>query len=391
MKELNTILKSIDKEKSINLLRQLIQQKTVNPPGNEKIIADILADELKTSGINTEIKNLENNRANVIGRIKGTGEKKALMFNGHMDTVPPGDIEWKYDPYAAYIDRQKIYGRGAVDMKSGLAAMLLATKAIKNSGLELKGDLIFTAVAGEEDDSIGAKDFVKTENLDNIGAIIIGEPTLCEICIAEKGALWLKISTFGKTAHGSAPDEGLNAIIFMNAIINKLLKYKFNLKENPMLGKPTLNIGTISGGVGTNVVPDKCTLTLDIRTIPGQNHKTIVADLKKIIENLSRNIKGFKARIEVLSDRPAVETDKNNEFVQLAISTAEKLFNRRFVPRGVNYYTDASIFLPAKKIPTIICGPGDPALAHQPNEFITLDNYFDAIRLYTALALNYLL
>lgn len=386
----DSILKYINKEKAIELLCELIKQKTVNPPGNERLVADILAEELKSSGIEVKIRDLGNNRANVISRIKGTGEKKALVFNGHMDTVPPGDVEWIYDPYSAHIDGQKIYGRGAVDMKSGIAAMVLAVKAIKEANLKLKGDLIFAAVSGEEDDSIGAWDYVKTEGLDEIGAMVIGEPSLCEINVAEKGALWLKITTIGKTAHGSTPDKGLNAIVFMNEIINKLSNYKFKFKKNQMLSDPTLNIGTISGGVKTNVVPDKCNITLDIRTVPGMDHEHIINDFREIIENLSKKIDGFKAEIDILSDRPAVETDPNNEFVRLALSTAEKELHKEFVPGGVNYYTDASVFLPIKQIPTIFCGPGDPALAHQPNEFVTIDNYLKAIRLYIALAVNYL-
>lgn len=373
-----------------NILKDMVNFKTVNEPGDEKPLAEYIKKLLEEIGIEAEVDVLGNNRANVIGRIKGTGKRESLLFNGHLDTVPPGDIEWEHGPYSGDIADGKIYGRGTADMKGGLAAMIIAIKAIKNSGAELKGDFIYTATAGEETDSLGAVKFVKDGGLNDVGAIIIGEPSSNGINIAEKGAFWVEVTTYGKTAHGAFPDKGINAVVHMNALLSELINYKFRYEKNETVGHPTMNISTINGGVKTNVVPDKCSITIDMRTVPGMDHNEIIKDFEKIIEKLSREIEGFKADIKVLNDRKAVETKGDHPFVKLAENTYKEVFNKETKAQGVNFYTDASIFLPAKQIPCIFYGPGDSNMAHQPNEYITLKSLEDTIKYYIKLIENYL-
>lgn len=372
------------------ILKKMVNFKTVNEPGNEKPLAEYIKKLLEDIGLQAELDDLGNNRGNVIGRLKGTGQREALLFNGHLDTVPPGDIKWEHEPYSGDIADGKIYGRGTADMKGGLAAMLIAIKAIKHSGLELKGDFIYTATAGEETDSLGAVKFVEDGGLKDVGAIIIGEPSSSGINIAEKGAFWVEMTTYGKTAHGAFPDKGINAVIHMNALLSELIRYKFKYEENEMVGHPTMNISTINGGVKTNVVPDKCSITIDMRTVPGMDHDEIIKDFRKIIEKLSNEIEDFKADIKVLNDRKAVETKINHPFVKLAEDTFKEVFNEEIKAKGVNFYTDASIFLPAKRVPCIFYGPGDSNMAHQPNEYITLDSFECAIKYYIKLIENYL-
>lgn len=268
--------------------------------------------------------------------------------------------------------------------------MIAAIKAVKNSQKELKGDFIYAATAGEETDSIGAVKFVEDGGLKGVGAIVIGEPSSSCINIAEKGAFWVEITTYGKTAHGAFPDKGVNAVVHMNALLSELINYKFKYKENEMVGRPTMNISTINGGVKTNVVPDKCSITIDMRTVPGMDHSEIIRDFEKIIEDLSKRTDNFKADVKVLSDRKAVETKKDHPFVKLAEDTFKEVFNKEVKAQGVNFYTDASVFLPAKQVPCIFYGPGDSKMAHQPNEHITLDSLGDTIKYYIKLIENYL-
>lgn len=376
--------------KGVEILQKLVSFKTVNEPGDEKPLAEYIKALLDDIGLETRLDDLGNNRANVIGRLRGTGERETLLFNGHLDTVPCGDVEWKYGPYIGEIEDGKIYGRGTADMKGGLAAMIVAIKAIKESGVELKGDFLYTATAGEETDSIGAVKFVKDGGLDEVGAIIIGEPSSGKINIAEKGAFWIEITTYGKTAHGAFPNKGVNAVVHMNALISEILSYKFKYEENPIVGHPTMNISTISGGVKTNVVPDKCSITIDMRTVPGMDHNEIIKDLERLILKLSEEIKGFKADIKILNNRPAVETNKTHPFIKLAQSSFKEVFGEDAEPQGVDFYTDASIFLPAKSVPCIFFGPGDSNMAHQPNEYITLESFEQAVQYYIKLIENYL-
>lgn len=383
------ILKFVDKDEAVKLLQEMVRINTVNEPGNEMDLAKYLKKVFDKENIESKIYDLGDNRANIVAKIHGLEDKKSLLLNGHIDTVAPGDVEWKHDPFSGAVDENKIYGRGTADMKGGLAAFIVAMKAIIDSKTELKGDLIFSAVAGEEIDSIGAKKFVADGGLDNVGGIIIGEPSGGDINIAEKGAYWLKITTYGQTAHGSFPEKGINAIKSMNKLISELLEYEPEYDVNPILGDWTMNIGTIKGGLNTNVVPDKVSITIDMRTVPGQDHSSIYKDIENIFDKIKENDENFKANIEILNDRPAVETKADDPFVKQAQKVAKERFNRQLEPQGVNFYTDASIFLPAKDLPCIFYGPGESDMAHQPNEHITIESYMEAIEFYIAMILEY--
>ena len=200
-----TIASALSNEEAKDILTKFVQTNTVNPPGNEKALALWIADEFKKAGIEAEVRDMGEGRANVVARIKGSGERKALLFDGHLDTVPPGN--WTEDPWGAVVKDGKLYGLGASDMKGGLAAMMHVVKAIKKSGAALKGDLVFAASIDEETDSLGAWDLLKSGGLDGVGAIVIGEPNYNEITICEKGALWLKVTTHGQTSHGAMPEK----------------------------------------------------------------------------------------------------------------------------------------------------------------------------------------
>ena len=380
----------VDKDEAIALLQDMIRFKTVNSPGDELPLAEYIKGKLDEIEVEGFVDDMGDNRGNVVGRVKGSGERKALLFNGHLDTVPPGDIEWEHGPYSGDIADGKIYGRGSADMKGGLAAMLTALKAVKKAGWELKGDFIYTATAGEETDSVGAVKYVDDGGLDGVGAIIIGEPSTNGVNVAEKGAFWVEITTYGKTAHGAFPHKGINAVVHMNALLSELISYRYKYEENELLGHPTMNISTINGGVKTNVVPDKCSVTVDMRTVPGQVHGDIVKDFEKIIEKLAGEIEGFKADVKILNDRPAVETKVDNDFVKMSLDVVEEEFGKKIEPKGVNFYTDASIFLPPSGLPCIFYGPGDADMAHQPNEFVPIDSYMECIHFYIAMIEKYL-
>jgi succinyl-diaminopimelate desuccinylase len=176
----------------------------------------------------------------------------------------------------------------------------------------------------------------------------------------------------------------------MNALINELNQYVFECLEHPMLGRSTMNIGTIHGGVKTNVVPDGCTLTVDIRTVPGESHEKIVSDMQKIITRLAGENQDFQAALTIIGNRPPVATDVGTAAVQNALRSAVQALGKELVPRGVNYYTDSSVFAPLLGIPVVIFGPGDEKIAHQPDEYVEINKYIDAIKFYIAFILNHL-
>ncbi|MFD1707852.1 M20 family metallopeptidase [Siminovitchia sediminis] len=381
------------KNEAIAFLQSLLQIDSVNPPGNELYVVEKVVERANQCGLDTEVMTLSENRANVIVTLKSqrkmSEKAPSLIFSGHLDTVPVGNVPWKHNPFSGEISDSKIFGIGSSDMKSGVAAMIEAMIMLKSKGVDFDGDLVFVGTAGEEVDCLGASAVIKENILDNAGAIVIGEPSNGKIFTAHKGVLWLKFETFGKTAHCSMPENGINALMHMNELINQIKEYQFNYKEHHLLGKPTLTISTIEGGVSTNVIPDKCIATADIRTIPGMNHEEIVKDIRTIIERLESHITNFQSRVTVLHDLNPIECTRGDAFVQLALEVNKEISGVDCEEKGVNYYTDGSIFSLATNIPIIIYGPGDENLAHQPDEHVSINKYMEAINYYAKLAERY--
>jgi succinyl-diaminopimelate desuccinylase len=380
----------IDHDAAVRLLTECVKLPTVNPPGDEKLAADWLAEQLERRGFNPRVDDLGGNRANVMAVLQGTGEKPALVFNGHLDVVPVGDTPWMYDPFAGVCENGRLYGRGSSDMKSGLMAMVMAADALKQAGVRLKGDLIFSGVADEETGALGAKAWVDAGGLQGVGAIVIGEPTNLEVYIAEKGAFWLEIVTYGKTAHGSMPDLGINAVMHMTAALQVLTRFSLPFQPHPLFDKPTMNVGTIAGGHKTNVVPDRCTVTLDLRTLPGMRHEDILQDIRRTLDGLREVIPEFTYDLRVIAERAPVASDPQAPIVETALAVLEA-HGRRQPPKATpGFATDASVFQPASGAPFMIFGPGIPQLAHQPNEYVEIDTYLESIALFYELAVKYL-
>jgi succinyl-diaminopimelate desuccinylase len=380
----------IDHDAAVRLLTECVKLPTINPPGDEKLAADWLAEQLLHRGFNPRVDDLGGNRANIMTVLQGTGEKPALVFNGHLDVVPVGDTPWMYDPFAGVRENGRLYGRGTSDMKSGLMAMVMAADALKQAGVELKGDLIISGVADEETGALGAKSWVEAGGLQGVGAIVIGEPTNLEVYIAEKGAFWLEITTYGKTAHGSMPDLGINAVMHMTAALQALTRLSLSFQPHPLFDKPTMNVGTIAGGHKTNVVPDRCTTTIDLRTLPGMRHADILQDIRQTLDGLRQAIPEFNYELRVIAERAPVASDPQAPIVETALAVLEA-HGRRQPPKATpGFATDASVFQPASGAPFMIFGPGIPQLAHQPNEYVQIDTYLESIELFCELAVKYL-
>ncbi|RYM02739.1 M20 family peptidase [Sporolactobacillus sp. THM7-7] len=371
---------------SVAFLQDLLRIDSTNPPGDESILRDKIRQRALLLNLETEVQSVNKDRANLIVKLKGNGNKPSLIFCGHMDTVGVGRSRWTFDPFSGEISEGKMYGRGASDMKSGLAAMLEAMGRIrKNSRGHEFGDLILVATVGEEVDCLGAKHAVKTDVFDRAGAMVIAEPSNREVVITHKGALWLKITTYGKTSHASMPEYGINAVDGMSKIMALLNENFFSLdKKNKLLGRPTINIGTIRGGIQTNVVPDQCEMTVDIRTLPEMDHQQILSHLERKIDEL-----GIRYKIDVLHDLAPLDTKPNNDFVKKAVSVNEQITGRKSSPQGINFYTDGSIICQHKAFPIVIYGPGERELAHQPNEFVEVDKYLQSIDFYVRLTEAY--
>jgi succinyl-diaminopimelate desuccinylase len=374
---------------SIQFLQDLLQIDSSNPPGNEHEVAKVIAARCERVGLKTKTTEVDANRSNLEVSLKGKGVgNKKLLFCGHMDTVSPGETEWTYSPFSGELRGNTLYGRGASDMKSGLAAMLLAIESLYTEGVQLSGELVFLATAGEEVDSCGARKYLESNQMRDYNAIVIGEPTNEKVAIGHKGALWLEIVIFGKTAHGSMPDQGINAIQHMMHVIHLIEQYDLDWKiQDGTLGDSTMAVTRIGGGVQTNVIPDRCYVHVDIRTVPPQSHPELILELKNKLEYLSSKHSGIKAEIKPLLDRPALLTQPNSRIVEKALAIKGQDTKSCF---GVSYYTDGSVLNPHSEIETLIYGPGNEKLAHQPNEWVDINAYLRSITFYKELAIQYL-
>ncbi|HRR54702.1 MAG TPA: M20 family metallopeptidase [Candidatus Methanomethylicus sp.] len=383
------------KKEVVKLTQELVRIKSVNPPGDELPAAEFLAGRLKQFGFETEVVTVAKNRANVIAVIKGTGEAPAIMFNGHLDVVPAGDLSaWSREPFCGDIADGKIWGRGSSDMKGGVAAMCVAAALLGASKPRLKGDLMVTAVSDEESNSIGARHYVEHNSLDNIGAVVIPESTNLDIVIAEKGTLWYELTTYGKTAHSTQPEIGVNAVEHMMQLLSAV-KAKWEAipyKSDKYLSPPTINIATISGGVKTNSIPDRCVATVDLRPVPSQGRAAVMAAIEAAVAETGRKVPKFKADVKVINERLPFATDPNERLVTLSQSILSRMLNRKMDLFGVNFFTDAAVFATKKSIPSIIMGPGEYDLrnniylGHQPNEYVKIENLEKAMEFYYELS-----
>src|SRR5947209_5623448 len=344
----------VDRDLVVRLTRDLIRYPSVNPPGDEEEIARFLGGQMEALGLEVELQPLVERRANVLGRIRGSGAGH-LVLTGHIDVVPPGEQPWIHEPFGADRVDGRIYGRGSADMKGGVAAMVTAAAALAASGFQPKADLIIAATAGEEAGLFGAKGMVKARSLDGSRYLVVGEPTDLDVFIGEKGVLWLDVQAFGRTGHGSMPWLGINAVSYMARLIPRLEAYPFPFEESDVLGKPTISANMVEGGNKVNVVPDLCELTLDLRTVPSQDHRAIVAAIEALANEVAREFDAdLRVEVEVQEDVGPLETDRNEALVEAMISSVRAVKGKDPVVGGVPYGTDAAYLGPGFNIPMVI-------------------------------------
>lgn len=380
----------MDNQKALDLLKEVVQIKSIL--GDEKLVADKLQSVFEKYEIPCEQVEYAPGRNQLVATLKGNEPGPVLGFSGHMDVVPVGELPWTDDPFAAVEKDGLLYGRGTCDMKSGLIAAVVAMIRLKESETPFKGTIKLLATVGEETSAIGSGQLVDLGYADDLDALLIGEPTNVEIGVAHKGALWPRITTYGKTAHGSMPDQGVNAIEHMLLVL-KAFKETFNFSASidDLVGASTSSIDIINGGNGTNVVPDKCTVEIDIRTIKKQNHEELKAQFNKMMADLTKTVPNFHGEIEFINDLPSMRTETSDPFTLLTQKVVSDVTNTEAQTFGMTGYTDGSQFERVKKeFPILILGPGETKYAHQPNEFVAIKDFYQMIEINEKVAVEFL-
>jgi succinyl-diaminopimelate desuccinylase len=346
----------------LSLTRDLIALDTLNPPGRERRCAEYLGKLLENGGFAVASHEFAPDRTSLVAKFPGKGKQPPVCFTGHTDTVPLGETGWSVDPFGGETDGEKVYGRGASDMKSGVAAMVAAALRAAGMGKGAAGiTLVITAV--EESGSEGAKHLAGLNHvLGEAGALVVAEPTANYPLVGHKGALWLEMITTGVAAHGSMPEKGVNAIYKAARLVKQLQDCDFGISPHPVLGAPTLNVGTISGGANINSVPDRAVVGVDIRTVPGLDQGALTETLRGYLKE--------EMQIRTLVNLVSVATDPEDPWVQEIFDIMAPVLGERPEPRGIAYFTDASVLTPAYgNPPTVILGPGEPGMAHTTDEF----------------------
>ena len=358
---------------TIQCLRDLVAIDSVNPllaPGSpgELVIARAVADELRTIGLAVELEDAVPGRPNVVGVLEGRAPGRTLMLCGHLDTVGVQGMTAPFDPV---IRDGRLYGRGAQDMKGGLAAMLGAAREIVASGGLARGRLILAAVIDEEYASAGADALVTRWRAD--GAVV-PEPTDLAIAIAHKGFEWIEVATEGRTAHGSRPADGRDAILRMGRLLGRLEALDNALQARPphsLLGVASLHASLIEGGRELSCYPDRCVLKMERRTLPAETAASVVAEVTSIVDDLHAEDPEFRASVERMFGRPAYELASGNELAQLLSGV---LADEGRSPRtaGMSFWTDAAI-LGQAGIPTVLFGPTGAGL-HSTEEYVVVED-----------------
>lgn len=355
----------------------------------EKELADFIVDYFKREGIECDYQEVVDGRSNVIARLNGDKTGPVLVFNGHMDTVPPYEMENAFTPR---IENELIYGRGSVDMKGALATMMNTLVQLKRSGIALKGDVVFVATIGEEVYSPGAYHFANSGF--KADYIIIGEPTDLKVGIAHKGAVLGEAIFEGHSVHGSIPDKGINAIYSASRWIEKVQNdYIPQLKkiEHPILGHPTFNVGQIEGGTRPVIVPNYCKVTFEQRSIPGQTGEEIIYQLQELINELTMEDPQVKGTVKELPQFRGIphgplESKPDSLVVNALCEAYKNEFKEEITPQGLGFWTDGALLSTIDGAETVVCGPGSIEQAHSNEEYISREQLCAASRIYMSVA-----
>ncbi|EUJ30249.1 ArgE/DapE family deacylase [Listeria cornellensis] len=378
----------MNKQEKLAILKDMINIDSTN--GNEEEVADYLLKQFAKYGILSEKVAYSEARTNLVSKIGGKNGK-VLGFSGHMDVVDAGDRKaWKTPPFQATESDGKLFGRGSTDMKSGLAAMVIAMIELEQEGKLIDGQIKLLATIGEEIGEIGAAQLTTLGYADDLDGLIIGEPSVRQIIYAHKGSMNYTLVSYGKNAHSSTPELGINAIDNLMLFYKEVEQYVAGIHQtNDILGVFTHNVTVIEGGNQVNSIPARAQLQGNIRTIPEVDNEKTEQVFCTIVSKLNKQ-EGVHLEITWDYNKMPVFSDPKSNLVKIAESIAKEQFGKTIPIIGLAGTTDAAEFIKAKnQFPLIIFGPGNNT-PHEVNEYVDIENYLEMIDVYKAIAIQFL-
>lgn len=373
-----------DAEELLPLARRLIQVPSENPPGNERHVALAIQEVLQHNGIASSLTWAGPGRPNLMAELEGSGPGPTLIYNGHLDVVPAGP-NWTEDPFSGLIRNGRLYGRGAADMKSGVAAMIYAAIILKRMGTPFHGKLVLFFNADEENSNLGMKRFLQDEIKADYA--VIGEPTGLDVCTSHRGAGRYRVHTYGGTGHTSIVDNGDNSIYRMAKLIPALEKLAAELRQrtHERVGRASLTVAQITGGTAPNIVPSHTVIEIDRRVVPGEQEEEVHRELERTIKDVAAR-EGFDAVLEPYLYVPPHHIHEEHILAQTALRLAGEVTGRDRRSGSFRATTEAPFFSHYKGIPTIIIGPGSLQQAHTADESVEIRQVVEASRVYIRLA-----
>lgn len=375
-----------------DLLATLVAINSVNPtlageaaadaPG-EADLADVVASEMRAIGLEVERWEAAPGRPNVVGVLRGTGGGRSLLLNAHMDTVGVAGMDAPFEPV---VRNGRMYGRGTQDMKASLAAHLEAARLLADAETRLAGDLIVAAVSDEEHKSVGTEALVERYPAD--GAVVT-EPTDMNLAIAHKGFVWVDIETHGRAAHGSRPDEGIDANMHMGRVLAELdaLNRSLQNEAHPLLGVRSLHAGRLHGGDEPSVYTARCRLRMERRTLPGDTPDGVLAEVNAILERLAAADDTFRATAEVVFHRDPLQTPSDAPIAEAVRQSTATVLGMPAPDTGASFWTDAALHA-AAGTETVVIGPVGDGL-HTTEEWVDLDSVANLARVLVETAQRY--
>lgn len=389
--EIQRIVKQFNTDETIALTQRMIQIPSIDPPGNERAMSSFVQSYLEEVGIAVEaiaVEGLNPERKNIIARLEGSGQAAPLIFSGHMDVVPVSERErqqWVCDPFVGEINDGFLWGRGASDMKGGLAGILSAMRFLKENDITPPGDIILAASVDEENLMRGAKAMVNYPLLQTAKGIIVCEGTGLELIVDSRGRTWAEVIFEGKSAHASLKDAGNNAIVHAIKFADRLLNHSIPFEYHELLGEFFWQINVIQGGVEPAMVPDQCVLTVDARLVPGVTPEMVWSEVQNIIDQMHAEDENCVAKIHILEAREPWSTNMDSPVVDL-VQNSYDLLQIPMGRRGQKGTTDGT-FLRRMGIDTVMAGPGDSKYNHKANEKAPVAFIRNAARLYLTMML----
>lgn len=389
---------SVDEREAIDFAVRLVQIRSVDEPGvsDESGASALVLAKMREWGWRPELVEVAPGRANIIVDVPGGGpDGPILAFEGHLDVVTEGDpSQWSVDPFAGAIIDGCLFGRGAADMKAGVVAMLYGVRALQLAG-PFPGTIRLLALVDEEGMMLGAKHAVRSGALAGVAGVIICEPEGDEVCPVSKGAVRLRIDLDGMMTHGAMPDQGRNPLPTLGRVLGAIEAIQRELQAcygvHPHLGKTYVTPTVTEGGTPSqmNTIPARCSLWVDIRTIPGVDHDELIERIRTEATTLGAG-DGVGATVTVLDDRPPVNTSLEDPVVTCLVKAHTQITGVAPNFGGVPGTTDGTIFTRDAGVPTVVYGPGGKWIAHQVDEFVEVEAIGRYALTYARAARNFL-